>query len=66
MRNIINQVEKVIFGDNNVDEDEEIDVILLTRRKHLLEQIKNDIDKSSEDYYIPHPTNLIDWINRIE
>jgi hypothetical protein len=66
MCNIINPVEKVIFGDNNVDEDEEIDTILLTRRKCLLDQIKNDIDKSSEDYYIPRPTNLIDWINRIK
>jgi hypothetical protein len=37
----------------------------LTRRKYLLDQIKIDIDNSSEDYYVPRQTNLIDWINCI-
>jgi hypothetical protein len=62
---IINQVPDVIFGDNNIDDDEEIDQILSNRRKNLLAQMKADLETSSTTYYIPHPTDLYDWIARI-
>jgi GTPase SAR1 family protein len=62
---IINQVSNVIFGDNNVDDDEEIDQRLWNRRRKFWTRMKVDLDTSSTTYYIPHPTDLYDWITRI-
>ncbi|CAF1267618.1 unnamed protein product [Rotaria sordida] len=65
MCGIINKVHNVVFGDNNVDDDEEVDKILLVRRENFLGQIKADINESNEQYYIPRPTDFIEWITRI-
>ena len=44
---IINQVNTVIFGDNMVDKDPEIEKLLCKRRRDFLDRIKRDLDETA-------------------
>lgn len=63
---IIKNVHNIIFVDFRVaDDDEEMEGILLKRRKNDLDKIKIDIEKFSENYFVPRPTSVSEWIVRI-
>jgi hypothetical protein len=62
---IINSVQKVIFGDNMIDDDDEIENILIKRRQRLLDNLNQDMQNSNTDYYSPRPENFTEWLHAI-
>lgn len=56
--NVINSVQNVIFGDNMIDD--EMENILINRRQRLLDNLKQDIQNSNTNYYLPGPENSTD------
>jgi len=59
---MINSVQNTLFGDNMIDENPQMEAILINRRKNFLQQIQGDINSSNDDYFIPKPENIVDWI----
>lgn len=63
---IINQVQTVLFGNNAVDDDPDIDTKFRDRRYAFLKRIREDIENTANrEYFKPEPEDFIQRITRI-
>jgi len=63
---IINQVKTVIFGDNMIDQDPEMEIVLRKRRTGFLDRVKQDLDQTANmEYFKLQPISLFEQIRRI-
>ena len=62
----IDKVQTVLFGDNMIDDDADVEAILRKRRQEFLVRIKQDIDETAKSEYFQVKTdNLLERIFKI-